>query len=173
MKLVAVTIFAFPIAALAGPGVSKVRHAVDNAAVKTREVVVHAAEQTGKTFEHGAQQTKKTLKHWVDVSTPALEKVGEAVLASTFGAGRGGPQLGPVPFAGARPQYKFGCHKCKADSFDGHYFCSVHGVNFMDAQEAFVRLKMDDCCPTYVQNNIPVKNGKSIEFRMMECRYWK
>jgi hypothetical protein len=164
----------------AGQVASNVGNAIDHAAVATREAVVHGAEQTVKTLEHGYKQTVKTLEHGAKETGKSFERgfdktmKGLEVAVKVVGKGLemyANSQKLPQP-QGPRMFHQVGCHKCICDTHWG-YFCRVEGTNFLDEQEAWFRLKQDDCCPRHVHYGQSVTGARSVEFRMIPCEAWR
>ncbi|MCM2351825.1 MAG: hypothetical protein NDI69_17555 [Bacteriovoracaceae bacterium] len=64
--------------------------------------------------------------------------------------------------ASAQPHKAEGEHMCQSHTSIGHT-CKNLGVNFMDCNQAFFKLKQEDCCSgsTY--------GGVSIGFKIKEC----
>lgn len=53
--------------------------------------------------------------------------------------------------------HAFGTHVCWHENYAGHK-CEVEGYDFLDANDAALRLKMDDCCPR------TLLRGRSVMF---------
>lgn len=58
-----------------------------------------------------------------------------------------------------------GQHQCWSAGVIG-YYCEVEGNNFHDSNEAFYRLKNQNCCKTWVLNGRTLTDAVSINFKI-------
>ena len=151
----------------AGPGASKVGRAIDHAATETGKTIRHAAKETARTLEHGAKETGRTIKHGAEETAKAIEKYHKELGVAYHGlsmaaqaARKQTPRLGPLHCTGR--------HQCWTTQRIGHW-CRVEGRDFLDRQEAYFRLKQDDCCKYYVWEGAQLTDRISIKFSFEGC----
>lgn len=62
----------------------------------------------------------------------------------------------------AKPHKAEGRHLCQSEQSIGHS-CRNIGINYMDCNQAFYKLRMDDCCSGSKYG------GTSIHFELLKC----
>lgn len=79
------------------------------------------------------------------------------------------PAAPPAPYAKTTVHAK-GKHSCWSN--EALYTCNVELFDAFDCNEAGLRLKLQDCCPTYILNEKKLTNPKSTHFKLTKCGMW-
>lgn len=78
-----------------------------------------------------------------------------------------GPIRPAIPAAVRGTKHAVGRHECW--SREAIYSCNVELFDAFDCSEAGIRLKLKDCCPTYILEGKRLTEPRSMSFKLTKC----